>query len=95
MATTSFSYSGTELDALVAAPNYYRFIARTFAPYVGQRAVEVGADLGEESMRISYSFACVLAVSAAMAASARAQDAVADFYKNKQMTLMIGSGAGG
>jgi len=46
MATTSFSYSGTELDALVAAPNYYRFIARTFAPYVGPRAVEVGAGIG-------------------------------------------------
>lgn len=46
MTATSFSYSGTELDALAAAPNYYRFIARHFAPYVGARAVEVGAGIG-------------------------------------------------
>jgi len=41
-----FAYSGTELDALAAAPNYYRFIARQFAPYLGARAVEVGAGIG-------------------------------------------------
>lgn len=46
MTATAFSYSGTELDALAAAPNYYRFIARRFAPYVGARAVEVGAGIG-------------------------------------------------
>lgn len=46
MKTTDFSYSGTELDALSAAPNYYRFIARRFAPYAGARAVEVGAGIG-------------------------------------------------
>lgn len=46
MRATDFSYSGTELDALAAAPNYYRFIARRFAPYVGQRSVEVGAGIG-------------------------------------------------
>jgi SAM-dependent methyltransferase len=43
---TAFSYSGTELDALASAPNYYRFIARRFAPHVGARAVEVGAGIG-------------------------------------------------
>ena len=41
-----FAYSGTELDAMAAAPNYYRFIARQFAPHVGARAVEVGAGIG-------------------------------------------------
>lgn len=41
-----FAYSGTELDALAAAPNYYRFIARQFAPHVGARVVEVGAGIG-------------------------------------------------
>jgi SAM-dependent methyltransferase len=46
MRVTDFSYSGTELDALSAAPNYYRFIARRFAPYVGRRCVEVGAGIG-------------------------------------------------
>jgi len=46
MRATDFSYSGTELDALAAAPNYYRFIARRFAPFIGTRAVEVGAGIG-------------------------------------------------
>lgn len=44
--SSDFAYSGTELDALAAAPNYYDFIARLFAPHVGQRAVEVGAGIG-------------------------------------------------
>jgi len=43
---SDFAYSGTELDALAAAPNYYRFIARQFAPHTGTRAVEVGAGIG-------------------------------------------------
>jgi SAM-dependent methyltransferase len=43
---TDFAYSGTELDALAAAPNYYTFIARRFAPHVGARVVEVGAGIG-------------------------------------------------
>ena len=46
MKATDFSYSGTELDALSAAPNYYRFITRRFAPFVGARCVEVGAGIG-------------------------------------------------
>ncbi|HET7456120.1 MAG TPA: methyltransferase domain-containing protein [Gemmatimonadaceae bacterium] len=46
MRATDFSYSGTELDALAAAPNYYRFIARRFAPFVGSRSIEVGAGIG-------------------------------------------------
>ena len=44
--SADFAYSGTELDALAAAPNYYRFIARRFAPHVGARVVEVGAGIG-------------------------------------------------
>jgi SAM-dependent methyltransferase len=46
MKATDFSYSGTELDALAEAPNYYRFIARQFAPFVGPRTVEIGAGIG-------------------------------------------------
>jgi tripartite-type tricarboxylate transporter receptor subunit TctC len=46
-------------------------------------------------MRIPFSFAGVLGLTAALIAPVQAQDAVADFYKNKQMTLMIGSGPGG
>ena len=44
--TPSFSYSGTELDALAAAPNYYRAIIDRFRPYFGRRVLEVGAGIG-------------------------------------------------
>jgi SAM-dependent methyltransferase len=43
---TVFSYSGTELTALAGAHNYYRWILRRFAPYLGRRIVEVGAGVG-------------------------------------------------
>src|SRR5262249_45597852 len=43
---TVFSYSGTELKALAGAHNYYRWIFRRFAPYLGPRIVEVGAGVG-------------------------------------------------
>src|SRR5579864_3975983 len=39
-------YSGTELDALGAARNYYQSILAYFSPYVGKRVVEVGAGIG-------------------------------------------------
>ncbi len=39
--------------------------------------------------------AAVAALFAALAAPARAQDAVADFYKDKRMTLLVGASAGG
>jgi SAM-dependent methyltransferase len=42
----AFSYSGEELDAMTAAVNYYRWIARRFAPWLGDRVVEVGAGIG-------------------------------------------------
>src|SRR5262245_10114549 len=43
---TVFSYSGTELTALAGAHNYYRWILRRFAPYLGRFLVEVGAGVG-------------------------------------------------
>jgi SAM-dependent methyltransferase len=43
---SGFSYSGTELDALAGAPNYYRAIIDRFRPYLGRRVVEVGAGVG-------------------------------------------------
>jgi SAM-dependent methyltransferase len=43
---TVFSYSGTELAALAGAHNYYRWVLRRFAPYLGRRIVEVGAGVG-------------------------------------------------
>jgi SAM-dependent methyltransferase len=46
---TDFSYSGTELDAVAEATNYYDWIAECFAPHVGQRCVEAGAGIGTVS----------------------------------------------
>lgn len=42
----AFTYSGEELDALAGAVNYYRWIVRRFAPFLGPRVVEVGAGIG-------------------------------------------------
>lgn len=41
-----FTYSGEELDSLAGARNYYGWITRRFAPYLGKRIVEVGAGIG-------------------------------------------------
>jgi SAM-dependent methyltransferase len=41
-----FTYSGSELDSLAEAVNYYRFISGQFAPHLGERVVEVGAGIG-------------------------------------------------
>lgn len=43
---TSFQYSGTELDAVASAKNYYQWIVERFAPFLGRRVVEVGAGIG-------------------------------------------------
>ena len=45
-AGTAFTYSGEELDALAEARNYYGWITERFAPYLGDRIVEVGAGIG-------------------------------------------------
>lgn len=44
--STTFEYAGTELDALAGAVNYYSMLVSRFAPYVGERVVEVGAGVG-------------------------------------------------
>jgi ubiquinone/menaquinone biosynthesis C-methylase UbiE len=41
-----FAYGGTELGALAEASNYYRWVIREFAPFVGERVIEVGAGIG-------------------------------------------------
>lgn len=46
LATESFVYSGTELDAMAEAVNYCRWIQRYFSPYLGKRVVEIGAGTG-------------------------------------------------
>jgi SAM-dependent methyltransferase len=44
-----FSYSGTELDAVAEATNYYRWIIDSFADAFGERIVEAGAGIGTVS----------------------------------------------
>lgn len=46
MTANDFAYSGSELDALAGAKNYYRVLARRFRPYVGRNVLEVGAGVG-------------------------------------------------
>jgi SAM-dependent methyltransferase len=46
MQTPAFSYSGSELDAMAEARNYYNWILRLAGPYIGTRVVEVGAGVG-------------------------------------------------
>jgi SAM-dependent methyltransferase len=45
----TFSYSGTELDAVAEAVNYYDWIMDCFAPHVGERSIEAGAGTGTVS----------------------------------------------
>jgi SAM-dependent methyltransferase len=54
-ASQAFTYSGEELDALAEARNYYGWIVRRFAPYLGRRIVEVGAGIGTfaEHLRVA------------------------------------------
>jgi SAM-dependent methyltransferase len=44
--SASFAYVSTELHALAAAKNYYRWVISQFAPYIGKRVIEVGAGIG-------------------------------------------------
>jgi tripartite-type tricarboxylate transporter receptor subunit TctC len=46
-------------------------------------------------MRTRFKYMCIVALIALIAAPARAQDAVAQFYKGKQINLYVGSSAGG
>ena len=46
---TDFSYSGTELEAVAEAKNYYNWIIDSFAGRIGSRAVEAGAGIGTVS----------------------------------------------
>lgn len=46
---TDFSYSGSELDAVAEADNYYRWIIDAFSAHIGARTVEAGAGIGTVS----------------------------------------------
>lgn len=45
-AASGFTYSGTELEAVAEATNYYDWIIDSFAAHIGTRAVEAGAGIG-------------------------------------------------
>lgn len=45
-------YAGEELAALKEAGNYYRWILRTFSPFLRKRVLEVGAGIGTFSERL-------------------------------------------
>jgi SAM-dependent methyltransferase len=49
MTSTDFSYSGSELDAVAEATNYYRWIIDAFSKHIGPRTVEAGAGIGTVS----------------------------------------------
>jgi SAM-dependent methyltransferase len=46
MSQADFVYSGSELDGLAGARNYYGWLLRRFSPYVGAEVTEVGAGTG-------------------------------------------------
>ena len=43
---TDFNYSGSELDSLAEAKNYYAWVMKQFEPHLGPTVVEVGAGIG-------------------------------------------------
>src|SRR4051812_47014617 len=49
MTSTDFSYSGSELDAVAEATNYYRWIIGAFSEHFGPTTVEAGAGIGTVS----------------------------------------------
>jgi SAM-dependent methyltransferase len=49
MTITDFSYSGSELDAVAEATNYYRWIIDAFSKHIGAATVEAGAGIGTVS----------------------------------------------
>lgn len=51
---TDFTYSGTELEAVAEAKNYYSWIIDSFAGRIGGRAVEAGAGIGTVSALILH-----------------------------------------
>jgi SAM-dependent methyltransferase len=51
-AITDFTYSGTELDAVAEASNYYDWIVDSFAGVLGKRIAEAGAGIGTVSQLI-------------------------------------------
>jgi SAM-dependent methyltransferase len=46
MPTKDFQYSGSELDALAEAKNYYAWVLKQFDPFLGPTVVEAGAGIG-------------------------------------------------
>ena len=43
---SEFNYSGTELDSLAEAKNYYSWVLKQFEPFLGPTVIEAGAGIG-------------------------------------------------
>jgi 2-polyprenyl-3-methyl-5-hydroxy-6-metoxy-1,4-benzoquinol methylase len=46
MPNKDFQYSGSELDALAEAKNYYAWVLKQFDPFLGPTVIEAGAGIG-------------------------------------------------
>ena len=46
MPNKDFKYSGSELDALAEAKNYYAWVLKQFEPFLGPTVIEAGAGIG-------------------------------------------------
>jgi 2-polyprenyl-3-methyl-5-hydroxy-6-metoxy-1,4-benzoquinol methylase len=46
MSDKDFQYSGSELDALAEAKNYYAWVMKQFDPFLGPTVIEAGAGIG-------------------------------------------------
>lgn len=49
----SFDYQGGDLEAMVGAKQYYRWVLNSIKDYIGQNVVEVGAGVGSFSKHIA------------------------------------------
>ena len=61
MESASFAYVSTELHALAEAKNYYRWVIRQFAPFIGKRVIEVGAGIGTFARSLLNHASCLRA----------------------------------
>jgi cyclopropane fatty-acyl-phospholipid synthase-like methyltransferase len=52
--STSFIYSGTELDLFASARNWKAYWTRVIDPYLGQNVLELGAGIGATAQALRY-----------------------------------------
>ena len=60
--TEQFEYSGHDLDIMSSAKNYNHWILAPFYPYIGNKAIEVGAGQGTMSELIAKQCSSLLSI---------------------------------